>query len=260
MAQDAAETGSIFKTLDGHAVADAPWLAVSLRRELRGRDAELHEVLRQPSVADQGSTGSRQSGRGLDSVAALSRQPKKSIRAAVGTDHGQRVRGEGPEARPGARDAPHVQRGCALQALDACSHVEIIGMRIHRRAGTGIRRRDEQLSGVRLEIKFLRDIVDQGPSLDLHSGRRRYIEGGAPLGHEPERPPARSLRDRVGPRACGDEQRRCVKISALMSRRTSARTCVRRPAPRHSTTIRAPRAFAPRRNPWCNPSTSISID
>ena len=176
-------------------------------------DAEPHQIVRQPPVANQRSAGARQGRGGFDSVAALSRQPEKSGRTAVEADDGRCVGGEGSKTRPGSRDALNVQRGGALQALDARRHVNILGICIHGGTRRCIRGRNEQLSGVRFEIELLRDVGDHGPSPDIQPDRRGYVECGTPLRHQSESADAGSFRDAVGPRSRGVDQRRRAKCS-----------------------------------------------
>src|SRR5882757_7748651 len=187
--------------------------AQPLRGQLGLRDAEPHQIVRQPTLANQRGAGARQGRGGLDTVAALSRQPEKIRHAAVAADDGRRVGGESSKSRPGARDALNVQGGGALQALDAGRHVEILRVCVHGGAGCRVRRRYEQLSGVRFEIKLLRDITDHGPPSDVHPGGRGYVEGGAPLRHQSESVDAGPFRDAVGPRTRGVDQRRGAKYS-----------------------------------------------
>src|SRR5471030_1057400 len=87
------------------------------RRECLLRDAELDDIAGQFAVERQARRQPAGSRAGLDSVAALAREPEKAGRRVV-ADHQVLVGHETPEARPFVLEAAYLQCRRRLDAVD----------------------------------------------------------------------------------------------------------------------------------------------
>ena len=134
-------------------------------------ETRIGELARQCFVLDERSRNARQSGCRLDAVAALRREPEETFYLIVPADDRRAVGHEAAQPRPFVGHALHLERGRALDPLEPDSHVDLFGLGIGRRTAGGVRGRDEQATGVGLEVELLADVIDERPAQDLSVGR-----------------------------------------------------------------------------------------
>src|SRR4029079_14024164 len=103
------------------------------RRKIGQPDSFPDNVSRDLCAAGKRRRELSQRSRGLNSVAALPRQPKEALRRRIKADHRRAVAGEVAQPRPYETPPPHLQRRRRFQPVDRKREVKILRSNIARR-------------------------------------------------------------------------------------------------------------------------------
>ena len=127
--------------------------------------------------------------------------PARRRRSRIEADHRRLVGDEAAQPGPAAAHACNGVAGGGLESVDRDRDVELLGLRVARRAGRLVGRREQQQPGIGLEVERLADVHRRRPALRRGAGGRVDPHRGAALGHEPDRRDAREPRHLVAPGA-----------------------------------------------------------
>src|SRR6516165_6217189 len=157
----------------------------------------------------------RAGGGALYSIATLARAPEEPRHRRVVADHRLAVGREGAQPRPAVPDAPKLDVEDAFDALDGQRDGQIIRIRIPRREGFLVRRRDQKTRRIGLEVELFIDIEYRGPATDLYAARGIDERRSPAQRPEPQRCRATGGGELIRPRACGIDEDGCAKAFAL---------------------------------------------
>jgi hypothetical protein len=184
-------------------------------------DALVLDVGRQWLTSNQCSGGAGQRGGHLDAVSTLPCEPEKTRRVHIVTCDGRTIRNEAAQSGPAVPHPVDSRAGRVLEPVHRDGDVDVVGKCVAGSHRVFVGWRQQQLAGVRLEIKLFFDVDDHRPPRDSVPRRCGQQDGGPAQWLQPDRPHPGLQRHLVGPGAGGVHQhgrRKCSDAGANLPR------------------------------------------
>src|SRR3954451_7662062 len=116
-------------------------------------------------MVHQSRSNTRQRRRRLNSIAALADKPEETFVLRIVANNWRTVRRKGSKAAPGAFNPRDIDAAGLLEAIDALSYGQVVGIGVMRIDRSGVGGGNDDLAALRLGVPGFASISDHGPVL-----------------------------------------------------------------------------------------------